>query len=198
MTAVLPPLYSIGTLTFTSAGSVRPLQITMGIRPGVGMTPFAQNTAFRTNFTSSTNRPFSPVNMDNQYTLTESKILFRNVAGILLTDFDTGVTSGTKIINPLPLNTSVIVRKNTAFAGKQYRGRFLVPPCFFDEGDVDNGGQITSTAVYSGFWANALAGLLSAGLQPVILHDDPAILPTDITSFSVNSRIGTIGKRLRP
>lgn len=198
MTTIIPPLFSLWTATFTCVGLTRNCQITMGIQPGVGLTAAQQNAAVRTALVGATGRPFSAANMDNQWTLAETKILYRNAGGLLLTDIDTGVVIGTKAIDPCPVNTSVILRKNTAFAGKAYRGRCLLPPFYFPESDVDQAGNISASATYNTLWDTARLAMISNAVAPVLLHDDPAIAPTAITSFSVNTRIGTIGKRLRP
>lgn len=198
MTAVIPNLFSLATITFTTVGVARPQQITMGLQPGVGLTPAQQNAALRGALIGAVNRPFSAANMDNQYSCVESKILYRNASGVLLSHIDTGIVVGTKVIDPLPLNTSVILRKVTSFAGKKYRGRCLLPPMFFNEADVDNAGNISAVATYQTIWDNAYASLVAGAVPPVLLHDDPALTPTAINSFSVNTRIGTIGKRLRP
>lgn len=198
MTGIIPPLFSLGTITFTTAGVPRPQQITMGFQPGVGLTANQQNAAMRAALIGSTGRPFSAANMDDQYTCIESKILFRNASGVLLSDINTGAVTGAKTIDPLPLNTSVILRKVTSFAGKKYRGRCLLPPLFFPESAVDNGGNITAVATYQTLWDTAYTNLVGGAMQPVLLHDDPLLVPTTINSFLLNSRIGTIGKRLRP
>jgi len=198
MTAIIPPLFSLATITFTTVGVPRPQQITMGFQPGVGLTANQQNTALRNALIGATLRPFSAANMDNQYTCVESKILYRNVSGVLLSDINTGIVVGSKVIDPLPLNTSVILRKVTSFAGKKYRGRCLLPPFYFSEADVDNGGNITGYAGYQTLWDIAYTNLVAGAMQPVLLHDDPGVVPTTINSFLINPRIGTIGKRLRP
>lgn len=198
MTAIIPPLFSQATITFSCVGVVRPLQITCGFQPGVGLTVAQQNTAVQNALIGATGRPFSAANMDNQYTCVESKVLFRNASGILLSDVAAINVPGSKAIDPLPVNTSVIVRKVTSFAGKAYRGRFLVPPMYFAESDVDNAGLISGSAAYQTLWNTAYSSLVSGAMQPVLLHDVTSILPTTINSFSVNNRIGTIGKRLRP
>lgn len=198
MTAVIPNLFSLWTCTFSCAGVARPIQITMGIQPGVGLTATQQNIAIDNCLVGSVGRPFSAANMDNQWTCVERKILYRNSGGLLLTDVQTSVVAGTKAIDPLPVNTSVILRKVTAFAGKKYRGRCLLPPLFFQESDIDNAGNITGFATYQSLWNTALSAMQSAAVSPVLLHDDPAIPPTPINSLTINGRIGTIGKRLRP
>lgn len=198
MTAIIPPLFSLWTGTLTCAAIPRPLQMTLGIQPTIGLTAAQQNTAVQTALVGATGKPFSAANMDNQYTFVESKILYRNSFGVLVSHIDPLAIIGTKVIDPLPVNTSVVIRKNTAFAGKQYRGRILCPPLYFTESDVDSGGLIAAPATYQSIWTAAYNSLVSNGVPPVLLHDDPLIAPTNIVSLTVNQRIGTIGKRLRP
>ena len=198
MTTIIPPLFSQWTATFTCVGLTRNVQITMVIQPGVGLTAAQQNAAVRGALVGSTGRPFSAANMDNQWTLAETKILYRNAGGLLLTDIDVSTVVGTKVVDPLPVNTSVILRKNTGFAGKAYRGRCLLPPLYFQESDIDAAGIITGWATYNTLWDTARTTMVSNGVSPVLLHDNPALAPTAISTFSINPRIGTIGKRLRP
>lgn len=197
MPSIIPNLFSQATLTFSLAGLVRPLNITLGLQPGVGLTAAAQNAAIRTSFTGS-GRPFNPVNMMVGYTLTETKILHRNGSGMLVVDIDPTVVTGTRVGDACPVNTSIIVRKNTLFGGKKYRGRFLVPPMYFQESLVAQNGVIPSGSIttYQTLWNDALTQLSGLSITPVLLHSD-LTTPTQVTAFQVNNKIGTIGKRLR-
>lgn len=198
MTSIIPNGYSQGTLTFTTTGGTRIYQTTCGFLPQISLTAAQQNVAMRGALLAA-GKVLAATNMFIGFTCAETKILYRNLGGILLSDIDTTPVIGSKSGNPLPVNTSVIVRKVTAFAGKQYRGRFLVPPVYFDESAVNGTGQVIGgvAPTYAGLWNTALTDLVNAGMQPVLLHDT-VLTPTPITAFASQSRIGTIGKRLRP
>lgn len=199
MPSIIPNFYSQLTLTFDLDGWSRPLQITCGILPGVGLTAAQQNAACRTALAGTSTRPFHATNMGGNFSLIESKILYRNATGMLLVDIDGSPILGTKVVSATPINTSVIVRKTTLFGGKKFRGRFMVPPMYFNEIDISESGGISNTpwSAYQNLWDAALSTMQSGGVPPVLLHSD-GTTPTVIEDFNVNTRIGTIGKRLRP
>lgn len=198
MTTIIPNGYSMATYSFTVTGGTRVYQTTLGLLPQIGLTAAQQNTNLRAALAGG-GGPFIASNMFVGFSLAETKILYRNLGGILISDIDTTPVVGTKTGNPLPVNTSVIVRKVTSFAGKKYRGRMLVPPLYWDEGAVNStGNNIGGTfATYQTIWNTAYTNLAAQGLAPVLLHSDSTV-PTTINSFSLVNRIGTIGKRLRP
>lgn len=198
MTTVIPNGYSLATLTFGVTGGTRVYQTTLGVLPQISLTAAQQNAALRSGMTS-TGFAANAANIFVGFSLNETKILYRNLGGILISDIDTTPVIGTKTGSALPVNTSVIVRKVTSFAGKKYRGRLLYPPVFWDESAVNStGNNVGGTfASYQTIWNNTYTALVGAGLQPVLLHSD-STPPTTINSFSLVNRIGTIGKRLRP
>ena len=107
-------------------------------------------------------------------------------------------------VDELPLNTAAVIRKNTGFAGRQYRGRMFMPPTRISESDVSVAGVIsgTSLSASNSTWNTFYFNLGTQNLLPVIIHgaplSGPTPVPTPITSFSTTPLIGTIKRRIRP
>lgn len=106
--------------------------------------------------------------------------------------------AGTAVGETPPQNCTVLVRKNTAAAGRRNRGRMYLPPFGLAEGDVSKSGMITPALVVD-IQAQVEAGF--PGDDFVVLHDSvgvtPAPAPTPITGFVVDNRIATQRRRLR-
>jgi hypothetical protein len=106
----------------------------------------------------------------------------------------------------LPPNCSYLVRKRTDLAGRRGRGRMYFPGP--READVDVVGNVTEATV--GVWNAALADWYTAltsavGARyypPVVLHKSEGIgeepPPTPITQFTMDDKIATQRRRLRP
>jgi hypothetical protein len=99
-----------------------------------------------------------------------------------------------------PQNVSFLAKKATAFAGKAFRGRMYLP-CVV-EGIVDNNGIVgasTITAMNLRL-TNLLSNLASALAFPapmVLLHSNPLIDPTTVTSLTMDTMVATQRRRLR-
>lgn len=92
---------------------------------------------------------------------------------------------------------AVLIRKNTAFGGRKGRGRWYwpSPSVLF----VDDGGQLSSGFV-SGLQSaiDAFHGdLVTANLEPYVLHADAGTVPYPITSWSVQTTLATQRRRQR-
>lgn len=106
----------------------------------------------------------------------------------------------------LPPNSAYLIRKRTDLAGRRGRGRMYFPGV--TEGNVDNVGTLTGAEQSA--WTTALEDwyeFLTAGVgarlyPPVVLHrsegigEEPA--PTPVTSFTIDAKIATQRRRLRP
>jgi hypothetical protein len=114
--------------------------------------------------------------------------------------FEPASIVGTAGSDGLVPNSAYLIHKNTAFGGRKGRGRMYWPGCYGPA--IDDAGALapaTVTALTADFatWYTALAGL---NLQPALLHSesvDESVLPYAITSFTVDSHIGTQRRRLR-
>lgn len=109
-------------------------------------------------------------------------------------------TAGLQAGDRLPSNCSLLVRKNTGFAGRKNRGRMFWPG-ILDESQVDQVGTIdtaTVAALQTVFAAlfTKLSGVADA--TPAILHKStPADDPTPVVSHTVMPIIATQRRRLR-
>ena len=99
-----------------------------------------------------------------------------------------------------PINTAVLVRKQTSVGGRKGRGRMYTCGQAY-EGVIGMSGEIDLShqedleeAWFSilGLW-QAVTGVVG----PVLLHND-STTPTPITSFNVQKRMATQRRRLRP
>lgn len=196
-TQIIPPGYSKITFTWTLTGTTRFYQSSIEVQNLLlDGNPSGLLSFVRTAFTGVSG-PFVGGNMYNGYVLAETKITMVTLGGVLLTSSITAPITGGKVAgSPAPINTSVIVRKTVLQAGKKYRGRMLIPPMFFAESDIDAAGNISTVSTYQAFWNNVYTAI-NPSQTIVLLHSDPAIAPTPVTALTVNSKIGTIGKRMR-
>ena len=104
-------------------------------------------------------------------------------------------TGGTGV---LPSNCACLVRKNTAFAGRKYRGRMYWPD-ILAEGDVDINGTIDPSVVSSlqTHFDNMYSDLDGvANTEVKLLHTDGSA-GSFIYSFTVQPQIATQRRRMR-
>lgn len=110
----------------------------------------------------------------------------------------TGPVSGTGAAVNSP-GTSALIEKNTALGGRAGKGRFYMPG--IQDLGTDPGGTLKSGYATSLFtkWNNFRTALLALELVPVVLHapGGPISVPTPITGFSVDGRVGTQRRRNR-
>lgn len=110
---------------------------------------------------------------------------------------------GTGSDNNVPVNTSYLVKKNTAFGGRRNRGRMFLPP-------IMAGLQTDTNGLWSGVgpgfidaqFAELLEHLTNAGIEPTIFHDRPPlstipVASTPVTGFSAVGVAATQRRRLR-
>jgi hypothetical protein len=194
--ATIPAGYGIWSITWTVAGTARNVTCTIAYDAPSDFTAAPANAAFRTCFLNTAGRPFSAGNLPTTYTVNETKALY-NLGGTLWSDSIFSVTSGTGTTTPPPINTAVLVNKVTGMAGRRMRGRLFCPPVV-PEANVNQVGIIDGAQVTAqqALWDAAYTAIVAAGYPPVILHNDGGT-PTPVTSFSVQQRIGTTGRRLR-
>jgi hypothetical protein len=90
-----------------------------------------------------------------------------------------------------------LLTKESGLAGRQNRGRMYMPP--LTDSVISTAGIITEAdrlLVQAG--ADAfLTDLAVTGIPMVILHTNPALSPTTVSSMSVQSKVATQRRRLR-
>lgn len=90
-----------------------------------------------------------------------------------------------------------LLRKNTGFGGRAYRGRMFVPGVV--EGNVTDAGLLDTTfrTALQAAADNFLAALDAQGNPMVLLHTSALIAPTPVVSLVVDAKVATQRRRLR-
>lgn len=194
MPVVIPAGFGEVTFVFTG-GPSDPMTNVLGVDPPDGMpTPdIAQLAAEAYSAAAATN----PQTFQWFGVTFDRTIARRNLAGVMQTaEFPVG-TVGEVGGQPMPFNTSVLVRKTTAIGGRRGRGRWY----FMGANELDSSdGAFLDTGprnAYQGAFTNMFNDLVADLLNPVVLHDTAAVAPTPITGFSVQARLATQRRRLR-
>jgi hypothetical protein len=138
-------------------------------------------------------------NFSSAYSLTGVDGIYGSGTGDLPHTSSITGPSGTLSNTPTQQNTSVLVKKLSGLGGRANRGRMFVPGC--PEDQIGPTGlilgahlanlQLAFTSLYDDLVATTNIGNL------VIFHDDPAPLPTTITSLFVDPLVATQRRRLR-
>jgi hypothetical protein len=134
----------------------------------------------------------------DQVVLVETSGLY-NEGGLFLDLLHTNGDAGTATGNFPPSNCAVLIRKNTAFAGRTYRGRWYWPSVLL-ESHIDGGGAVDGTqlADLQDRFDNVLSflnGVTGAGCRLLHATDDP--VATEILTLSVQNKIATQRRRMR-
>lgn len=139
----------------------------------------------------------NPSGIPAGWTCVERK-LTANIGGVLQQDINANPIVGAGVATPPPMNTAIIVRKDTGFVGRPYQARLFYPPNIA-EANVDAAGNITAgLPVLQTSWTNFHAAVKAAGVDPVVLHKPSlGLVPTATSGVTVKSRLGTIGRRMR-
>jgi hypothetical protein len=192
----VPVGYSLVTFTWTCSGTARNVVNTWGVSNGAQTTALAVNALVRTHMVTTAGRAYYTTNIAQPYTIVSQKCL-SNFAGVLTSDEIVTAIVGSGTATPPPINTAMLVSKQTGIAGRKYRGRCFVP-WGVAESSVDSVGVITSGTVASmqTSWDNTVIALTTAGVPLVLLHSDGST-PTSVIGVRVEARCGTIGRRMR-
>lgn len=196
MATNIPLGFHIWAATLTVTGSTHNNTITCGGKNNLFITAAPILAAWSTAMVGG-GLPLNPSSIPAGWTCVERKVT-ANIGGVLQQAIDTSPIVGAGAATPPPMNTAIIVRKDTGFVGRPYQARLFAPPSIL-ESNVDAAGNITAgLAVIQNWWTSARSSLISGGVDPVVLHD-PALglIPTAISAFTVKSRLGTIGRRMR-
>lgn len=201
----IPIGYGQVTYGFTHENSPRPLAITLGVAlPDPGTPAVDVANALFQRFVQNILE-----DLDNGLTLTEAKLFIGNgsgPSGSVASGYAPQV--GGRSMVSMPLNSAVLVTKNTGFLGRRGRGRMSVPSSG-PASDVSEIGNLSDTLRTSlqGSWDafyDALTGDTAPGdvlpgvsLQPVLLHQEAPFTPTPISGFRVERKVATRGSRIR-
>lgn len=139
--------------------------------------------------------------LNNFYALT-GVTAYANFAGErIVVASDTPEAVCTVVDPALPQNCAFLVKKRTAFGGRQNRGRMYIPGCpqeSVDASGVLTAGKVASIAGKLNTWLDAINGHAHVDTA-VVLHGPGTFspTPTPITSLTVDARIATQRRRLR-
>ena len=196
-----PSGYGEWAATIQTVGAPHLSVVTCGFK-FTGIPSAASLNAGLRNAMQVTNSIFRPSVMGSQFSIVSTYVL-QNLSGVLFSDLNISPLTGTATVASPPLNTAIIAQKKTALAGRQYRGRMMLPPLILAEANVDAAGTIfpaTVTTINAALLAFYNA-VVAAGLEPYLLHDTPKSgvtpAPTLINSFQCAQLIGTMKRRIR-
>lgn len=200
---VIPVGYGSAVINWNTSNKPEPLTVTLGYATaGTFISAQGNANAIMTALTDLTGGagPCSPAAMLLSYQLTGVYVYERRVAGPLVRGDSTNAPvvgsvsgAGTELV----VNTTLRVSKRTAFVGRQYRGR-MYAPYTRAEADINSTGVISSVPLNAirQEWGRFLTRLQALPILAQVLHTDPAIAPTEITSLFVQGFCGTQRRRL--
>lgn len=202
--SVTPPLgYGIYSRSYMPAGGTHECVNVFGFNNGPLATgPVARN-ALDAIFVAAT-RPYDPAVLSDDWICTGSYCLVHLSAGLSSSAVVTATPGTLAIATPGP-GTSLVVRKNTVDAGRQFRGRVAYPAGFVDETLVDSAGNVDPSVVagVTTRFENLRTAMVTANYPMVLIHGpfgtppQPAPNPTGIASLSCTSLVGSQRRRLR-
>lgn len=189
----IPDNYGIATVVYTLTATGEEMVTTFGFH----------NTGLNTADVAASDisdvwiASFTPATTLDSYTYTELKVL-EKLGGSLLSGLFTSGAAGTVNAKPVPPAVAVRCTKNTALAGRKWRGRMFLPPAMIAEANVNNAGVIDSTTLDSiqTKCDDLLTGLADAGYPMYLLHHDLST-PTPVTTLQVRNHVGTQRRRQR-
>jgi hypothetical protein len=197
-----PPGFANVSIQLTVQSMTRPSYITFGVDPtdtdpqlvGAAVSAASMGTGSLMSI------------MDTTVAMPEVRVSLGTDGGEDLIGVYTSIGAGTNTKNGLPPNCAMLVHKITQRGGRRGRGRVFLPFCL-DEGTVDEGGLITTTALgvmqlAMNTWRTALS---TNGVPMVLLHE-PSTPETEnkttpgppnlVTALQVDKLISTQRRRL--
>jgi hypothetical protein len=193
----IPNGYAQIQMHFNLSGDPEPILVTFGIETTAGLLAdriTAMNTIKSAYMSAMLNRH------TGSYTLTKVVGKFGPGPNHVIVESDTAPAVFGNAGVAASQNNAVLVRKLTGQAGRHNKGRMYLPPMVRTDIGPD-GALMPATAAD---WRTQLEGFRVAITAAqgtgnmVILHNDPAMTPTIVTSLVVDPRIATQRRRLRP
>ena len=203
MPLVIPPGFAQAAMVFDLQDDPQPIIVTIGLDLAGGITDFLLAAADVGAAWSDVGGTSLQGLMCGAYTLRSVRLAVGQDGGPpLVVEAPIGLPGGHSEAC-LVQNTALLIRKRSALAGREHRGRMFVPG--ISELNVGSNGTIGATTVtaYQTRANNFLNKLRDAGTidNAVILHTSPQIggapPPTVITNLVVDSTVATQRRRLR-
>ena len=196
----LPVGYADVAFILSLIGDPDPMVVTMGANPATTPT-VAQANALKAAFGNR-----FAARIVNTYAIESVHILYQIDSALqIAVDSDTIQASMTNNSAAIPQNTAILVRKQTGFAGRAYRGRMYIPGV--PEPDVSGTGELAGASLTA--WQTAATGFLADfnDIMPAVLihscqyeeNAPPCVppVPTDVVSLQVDDFVATQRRRLR-
>lgn len=202
--SVTPPLgYGIYSRSYMPAGGTHECVNVFGFVNGTLATGPTARAALDAIFVAS-GRPYDPAVLSDNWVATGSYCLVHLSAG-LSSSAVVSSTPGTLAIDTPGPGTSLVVKKNTADAGRQFRGRVAYPAGFIDETLIDSAGNVDPALVSATTtkFESLRAAMAAASYSMVLIHGPfgtppaPGPNPTGIASLSCTDLVGSQRRRLR-
>lgn len=200
----IPNGFGQWTAIFSQVGNAREMAVTCGYANAGGAAPSVVLNNLEVAGEDGVLAPFDPGSFSSSTTLQRLYCIQRR-ANVLESDVRVVGTTGSNTGACISINNCLVVAKQSAQAGRQYRGRFGWPGTYVLEADVNERAEIDSTVVgnLQDSFTHFLAELLNQGLFPVLLHSQPKDplapipIPTAITAFDVRTQLGGSRRRIK-
>lgn len=179
-------------------GSAKQMGWTLGIRnDGASRTPSEIAASVRDAVVDS--GVFAPSTASAEYSLFGVKSYFQVNPTDKLIGFASANVQGTGSWQPPPVNSALLVSRNTAVAGRRGQGRIYLPPFSIDESSTSAAGALSSTllAAMQTRFNGLLAELEAVELLPVLFGSPPAETSGIILAFTPQSLLATQRRRMR-
>lgn len=199
----IPNNYGIATFHWFNTGVGRDFTVTMGYHDLTGLDdPLLSATAMYNAMVGGT-KPIVAANMTTFWRFDPVTVLQRLSTGFLAVSSFGAPVTGTAApgATESPVFSTLVVSKQTANAGRQFRGRCYPPLTITTESQVDQQGNILAAQVTAqqGFWDAFLASPTLANCQPSVLHATPLSgvtpFPTPILKLRVRPVVGIQRRR---
>lgn len=147
---------------------------------------------------STSGCPYAPAAMSTDWAFDGVAVAYMTEEGPLLGQYSFH-TQGTATAPPVPVNSAILVTKNTTLGGRRNRGRFYAPPCFPTEANIDAAGRISGanvTGLQTAF--SAFFDLLVDDTYELeLFHQSAPFTPGIVTGWTVESLLATQRRRMR-
>lgn len=196
MTAVIPVGFGVVTFRWRLVGGTRDFTVAFAYDPPA-VDPEANANSFNVIMKAAGNYGnAAAINGNSQYmglSVTEM-----HDTGPLIAVIPEAITGGISAQQPAP-NWSLLVRKRTAAGGRRNRGRLFLPPVALSEANIDQTGTLAGNIVTSEQtrWTSFRTSMVSANLNPVLLHSTSPFTPTPVTALEVQALGATQRRRMR-
>lgn len=198
----IPEGYANNVLIWTVIGRDRPLTCTIGgYKPALG-SALAHAEAVYEHATGAASIG-NAASMSTLFTFQGVRTYYREDPTGELTAaevIDPVVGTVNLLQEPISINNTLVVSKNTALVGRKFRGRCFGPITKVAESSINLYGQLVGSAQtdHQAMWNAFMALAATDDYSFVLLHGGDSMtrpLPTNITNFTVKGIIGSQRRR---